>query len=64
MNALRLKLIEPFGTETHIQLDTGTATVTARLDPGDDPVRGERFGLAIEPDDLYFFDPENDAAIV
>ena len=59
-----VRLIEPFGTETYIQLDTGTATVTARLEPGDDPVRGERFGLSIEPDDLYFFDPENNAAIV
>ncbi len=57
-------LIEPFGTETYIQLDTGPTTVTARLDPGDEPVRGERFHLAIEPDDLHFFDPENDAAIV
>jgi multiple sugar transport system ATP-binding protein len=59
-----VRLIEPFGTETYIQLDLGGATVSARLDPADEPVRGEPFHLAIEPEDLYFFDPDTDAAIV
>ena len=59
-----VELVEPYGTETYIKMDLGSLSISGRLDPTDQPVKGEPFALSIDPEDLYLFDPETDAAIV
>ena len=58
-----VRVVEPYGTETYIVVHLGEATATGRLEPDDQPVKGEPFGLSVAPEDLFFFDPETDAAI-
>jgi multiple sugar transport system ATP-binding protein len=58
-----VEVVEPYGTETYIRIRLGDVTAAGRLDPDDQPIKGESFGLSVTDDDLYFFDPETDAAI-
>jgi multiple sugar transport system ATP-binding protein len=43
--------------------ETGTATLTARLDPRSAPEPGRVVTLAVDPAQLYFFDPQTESAL-
>jgi len=58
-----VEVVEPYGAETYIDLHLGAGSFTARLNPGDSPVKGQSFGLNADVDKLYFFDPDTEAAI-
>jgi hypothetical protein len=38
-------------------------TCTARLDPKTRAARGDHLRLALDPESLYFFDPETETAL-
>ena len=52
-----VKTLEPYGCETYVGLDLGDTVVSGRVEPTDQPVKGETFGLSVKPDSLHFFDP-------
>ena len=58
-----VEVVEPYGAETYIDLDLGEVAFTARLQPGDSPVKGQAFHLSTDVDRLYFFDPDTEATI-
>ncbi len=58
-----VEVVEPYGAETYIDLQLGGGAFTARLDPGDSPVKGQAFHLTTDVERLYFFDPDTEATI-
>jgi multiple sugar transport system ATP-binding protein len=58
-----VEVVEPYGPETYATLRVGAASVSARLEPTDTPVKGKPFHLSADIGDLYFFDPETSSAI-
>jgi multiple sugar transport system ATP-binding protein len=59
-----VSIAEPLGAEviTHFELDP-EHTLIARLDPKTRAEAGRRMRLLLDPDSLYFFDPESEQAI-
>jgi multiple sugar transport system ATP-binding protein len=59
-----VSLAEPLGAETIVHFDSGEAEdIKARLDGQTRVAAGERLPLAVDLDQLHFFDPDTQAAI-
>lgn len=58
-----VEVIEPFGAETYIDLNMAGSKVTARLEPTENPTKGNSFYLKAEYKSLYFFDPHTEMAV-
>ncbi len=58
-----VEVIEPMGAETYAYLRKGNTTFNARFHPSSLVKVGESLRLAIIPDKIHFFDPDNEQAI-
>ena len=58
-----VEVVEPFGNETYIRLNVSGKSVTVRLEPTEEPVKGNEYVLTVSPGDLYFFDPASELAL-
>ena len=56
-------VIELLGNESFVYLNSGNATLTARMSPDVKIERGQKIEIAADPDHLYFFDTQSDASI-
>jgi multiple sugar transport system ATP-binding protein len=56
--AIRIKLVEPLGSDTLIHFDVGGAAAIARVDPSLKPKLGERLSLLPKADKIHLFDTE------
>ena len=56
-------VVEPVGSEIHVNLRLGEARLVARLPPGDPPLAGERLRLSLAPGALHAFDPDDGRAL-
>ncbi len=56
-------VVEPVGSEVHVNLAFGSEALVARLPPGDPPQPGARLRLAIAPGALHVFDPRDGSAL-
>ena len=56
-------VVEPVGSEIHVNLGFGDQALVARLPPGDPPSPGSRLRLAIAPGALHVFDPSTGLAL-
>ena len=56
-------VVEPVGSEIHVNLGFGGQALVARLPPGDPPQPGSRLRLAIAPGALHVFDASSGRAL-
>jgi multiple sugar transport system ATP-binding protein len=54
-------VVEPLGNEYHIILKTALHTLTARFDPKELPVMGQKLDITLDMQKAHFFDPESEA---
>jgi len=54
--SIRVKLVEPLGSDTLIHFDVAGASAIARVDPALRPKVGERLSLRPRPDKIHLFD--------
>ncbi|HEX8918797.1 MAG TPA: ABC transporter ATP-binding protein [Chloroflexota bacterium] len=60
----RIDIVEPMGSETYVTVKAGDTTLMARF-PGRSGVRsGETVEVAIDPKNVYLFDPKSNAALL
>lgn len=53
---VRIKLVEPLGSDTLIHFDAAGASAIARVDPSLRPKVGERLSVSPQPDKIHLFD--------
>ena len=57
-------VVEPIGSEVHVNLAFGNEALIARLPPGDPPQPGARLRLTVAPGALHVFDPRDGRALM
>jgi multiple sugar transport system ATP-binding protein len=58
-----IDVIEPFGNETYVNLETKEHNLTIRLEAHEKPDKGKPFNLKIEAVNLYLFDPVSNVTL-
>jgi multiple sugar transport system ATP-binding protein len=56
-------VVELLGNEIFVYLNSRGGTLTARMDPDVHLERGQHIEVGVEPDKIYFFDPQSEQAI-
>jgi|SwirhisoilCB3_FD_contig_61_1482524_length_1236_multi_3_in_0_out_0_1 multiple sugar transport system ATP-binding protein len=60
---VEVDVVELLGNEIFVYLNSRGGTLTARMDPDVHLERGQHIEVGVEPDKIYFFDPQSEQAI-
>lgn len=58
-----IEVVEPMGAETYAYFRVGNTVFSTRFQPSDEIRVGNRMKLALQPDELHFFDPDTEKRI-